>query len=239
MATVLQLSDTHLRADPCEPVYDRDPDARLAEVIEAWLGTAERADLLLLSGDLADDGSAAALQRIAAAVARIDCPILAIPGNHDSPDAVAATWGGSRVAPVGGWQILGLDTTVGGQVHGAVDVGAAAEALDALDDRPTLVALHHPPVSRSTGPMFRLDGAADLLEALRSRPKVRAVVAGHLHDAVVLEAPTGLPVLGAPSTLMAITHTGDDMCIDPAAPTGARVLRLGDDGTFTTEVLRA
>jgi Icc protein len=239
VATVLQLSDTHLRADASEPVYERDPDDRLAMVLAAWVATGERADAVLLTGDLADDGSAAPLERIAAAVAPLDCPVLAIPGNHDSPAAVAAIWGDASTARVGAWHVVGVDTTIPGEVHGQVDVPAVAATLDGLDDRPVLLALHHPPLSRSTGPMFRLDGAAELLDSLAARPKVRAVVAGHLHDAVVLSTPSGLPVLGAPSTLMGITHLGDDMAIDPAAPIGARVLRLEADGTFTTELLEA
>lgn len=238
-ATVLQLSDTHLRSDPSERVYERDADARLTAVVEAWVATGERADLVLLTGDLADDGSAAPLERIAAAVAPLESLVLAVPGNHDRPDAVTSTWGGSAVVEVGRWRVVGLDTTIPGEVHGEVDVAGAAATLDGLDDRPTLLALHHPPVSRSTGPMFRLDGAEELLDALRARPHVRAVVAGHLHDAVELTARTGLPVLGAPSTLMGISHSGDDMRIDPSAPTGARVLRLEDDGTFSSCVLEA
>lgn len=239
VATVLQLSDTHLRADASERVHERDPDARLATVLAAWVATGERADAVLLTGDLADDGTAAPLERIAAAVAPLDCPVLAIPGNHDGPEAVAALWGASDVLPVDGWHIVGVDTTIPGEVHGAVEVAAVTAALDGLDDRPVLLVLHHPPLSRSTGPMFRLEGAPELLESLAARPKVRAVVAGHLHDAVVLSAPSGLPVLGAPSTLMGITHMGDDMEIDPAAPIGARVLHLEADGSFTTEILEA
>ncbi len=239
MATVLQLSDTHLRADASERVYERDPDGRLATVLAAWVASGERADAVLLTGDLADDGSAPPLERIAAAVAPLDCPVLAIPGNHDSPAAVATLWGASDVLAVEGWHVVGVDTTIPGEVHGAVDVAAVTATLDALDDRPVLLALHHPPLSRSTGPMFRLVGASALLDALAARPKVRAVVAGHLHDAVTITATSGLPVLGAPSTLMGITHTGDDMEIDPAAPIGARVLHLEADGTFTTEILEA
>ncbi|MGZ4671035.1 MAG: metallophosphoesterase, partial [Ilumatobacteraceae bacterium] len=61
MATVLQISDTHLRAEPNTPA-DRDPDAALAASIDAVLGV--DADLVLLTGDLADDGSLEALGRL-------------------------------------------------------------------------------------------------------------------------------------------------------------------------------
>jgi Icc protein len=237
--TVLQLSDTHLTRTTGQRVYDRDPDERVAKVLLAWQGTGEQADIVLLTGDLADDGSAAACERLALAIAGLSVPILALPGNHDDPAVVAATWGGVDVAEVDGWRIITADTTIPGQIHGAVDVPDVLARLDALDARPTVVAVHHPPLSRSTGDQFRLDGAAELLDGLAARPQVRAVVGGHLHDAVDLQGPRELPVLLCPSTLMGIVHDGDQMQIDPGAPRGARVLHLADDGTLTSRVLQA
>lgn len=237
--TVLQLSDTHLTSTPGERVYDRDPDERVAKVLLAWHGTGEQADLVLLTGDLADDRSAAACERLALAVAGLGVPVLALPGNHDDPAVVAATWGSGDVAEVDGWRILTADTTVPGQIHGAVDVPEVLGRLDALDARPTIVAVHHPPLSRSTGDQFRLEGAAELLDGLAARPHVRAVVGGHLHDAVDLHGPGDLPVLLCPSTLMGIVHHGDEMQVDPRAPRGARALHLADDGTLTSRVLQA
>ncbi|MGH9275872.1 MAG: metallophosphoesterase, partial [Acidimicrobiales bacterium] len=222
-----------------EPVFGRDADERLAAVLAAWTATGERADLVLLTGDLADDGSADGCARLAEAVARLDAPVLAIPGNHDRPAVVASMWDGPRTASVGEWLVAGIDTTVPGEVHGDIDVPAVMAWLDTLDRGPMILALHHPPMSRSTADEFRLDGAAELLAALAERPHVRAVVGGHLHDAVDLEAPSGLAVLGCPSTIVGITHDGDRMEIGGSAITGARVLTLDDDGTFTSRILQA
>lgn len=238
-ATVLQLSDTHLPGTAGGLVYDRDPDARVAAVVAAWAATGEQADLVLLTGDLAEEGDAWACERLAGAVAAVGAPVLALPGNHDRPDVVAATWGGGDVAELAGWRIVAVDTTIPGAVHGAVDVAGVLARLDGLDDRPTVLALHHPPLSRSTQPQFRLEGAGVLLEELARRRQVRAVVGGHLHDPVELRGPADLPVLLCPSTLMGITHAGDEMLIDPTVPCGARVIHLADDGTLTSRVLVA
>jgi Icc protein len=238
VVTVLQLSDTHLRATPGDRAFGRDPDDQLARVLVAWAATGEVADLVLLTGDLADDGSVAGSDRLAAAVAAIGAPVLAIPGNHDLPEVVASTWGTTRVTNVGRWQVVGIDTTTPAQVYGTVDVAATMDLLDSLDPIPTVLALHHPPRSRSTADHFRLDGADELLAALAERPHVRVIVGGHLHDAVDLPGPSGPPVLGCPSAVMAITHDGDDMELAPHGPTGARVLHLADDGTFTSRILQ-
>lgn len=238
-ATVLQLSDTHLGAAPGPTAGDRDPDARLGVVLDAWHQRGERADLVVVSGDNADDGSAAALERLARALATIDAPVLALSGNHDDPDAVRAAFPGPDHLEVGRWRVVGCDTSRPGEVHGTVDVGALMARLDALDARPTVLALHHPPRSRSTHPWFRLDGADALLAGLAARPHVRAVVSGHLHDPFELVGPGDLALLGAPSTLMPIAHAGDEYRTGEGGPTGARLLRLADDGALATELVVA
>jgi Icc protein len=127
-------------------------------------------------------------------------------------------------------------------VHGTVDVAATVARLDAhsaVDERPTVLAIHHPPSPPSTNPWFQLDGAAHLLDELRLRPHVRIVVSGHLHHAFEASAPVGPTLVGCPSTIMAIAHHGDDYEIGVAAPTGGRILTLGDDGSWSAELLVA
>lgn len=236
--TVLQLTDMHLTAAGGE-VDGIDPDARLAAVLEAWAAGGEDADLVLLTGDNADDASVGAYTRLAAALVPLGAPVVALPGNHDDPATLAGVFGEPPVVELDAWRIVGLDTSRPRQVHGTLDVPAALDLLDHLDDRPTVVALHHPPASPSTHPWFRLDGAADLLAGLGERPQVRVVVSGHLHQAFEAEGPGGLALLGAPSTYTAIGHDGSTYRSRIDAPRGARILHLDDDGTFSSAVLVA
>ncbi len=228
MATVLQISDTHLRAEPNTPA-DRDPDAGLAASIDAVLGI--DADLVLLTGDLADDGSLEALSRLRDLVAVFSAPVLAVAGNHDSLDTVHALFGAPGEAEVGAWRVVAVESLIPGEIHGAIDVDDLARRLDELDDRPTVIAIHHPPRSPSTHPWFRLIGAESMLAELRRRPNVRAVVSGHLHEAFRF-ADGGLELCGAPSTHYAIEHRGDDYRVLDDGIVGAQVLTLGDDGSF-------
>ncbi len=228
MATVLQISDTHLRAEPNTPT-DTDPDAALAASIDAVHGI--EADLLLLTGDLADDGSLAALTRLRDLVAVFSAPVLAIAGNHDSIDHVHAVFAAPGEAEVGAWRVVAVESLIPGEIHGAVDVEDLTRRLDALDDRPTVIAIHHPPASPSTHPWFRLIGAESMLADLRTRPNVRAVVSGHLHEAFRFHD-GGLELCGAPSTYYAIEHRGDDYRVLDDGMVGVQVLTLGDDGSF-------
>lgn len=237
-ATVLQLSDIHLPSDPTRRVSGRDPDGGLRTVLDAWRRTGRTADLVVLSGDIADDGSAAAYARVREAVEPLGAPVLALPGNHDEPRLVADAFGGERVVDLGAWLVVGLDTFVADQVHGALDLAAALGSLDSLDGRPTAVVLHHPPTSRSTHEWFQLEDAGAFLGGLARRPHVRLLLSGHLHDAFEI-ALASATLLGAPSTFLAIAHDGDRMDFGTDAPTGARVVTLDDDGTWRSELLVA
>jgi Icc protein len=228
MATVLQISDTHLNAAPHTPA-DNDPDATLLATIDAVRDV--RADLVLLTGDLADDGSEAALRRLRTVVDDLSTPLLAVAGNHDLLDNVRAVFGTLDTVEVGRWRVMGVESVIPGQDHGSVDVERLTERLDRVDDRPTLIAIHHPPRSPSTNHMFQLIGADAMVAALRDRPHVRAIVSGHLHE--VFDRREGdLQICGGPSSWYAIEHIGDDYRLFTDGLVGAQVLTLGDDGSF-------
>ncbi len=231
MATVLQISDTHFRAEPHTPV-DRDPDSSLKQSLAPVLGVAP--DLVLLTGDLTDDGSVEAMSRLREVVDGFAAPILAVAGNHDIVDNVHAVFGTPAAAEVGAWRVVAVETVIPGHEHGAVDVGDLIRRLDAVDDRPTVIALHHPPRSTSTHPWFRLIGADELLVEVRRRPNVRAIVSGHLHEAFRLHDGE-LELCGAPSTYYAIEHFGDGYRLVDDGIVGTQVLTLGDDGSFSCD----
>ena len=229
MATVVQISDTHLRAAPHTPA-DKDPDASLLATIDAVRDV--RPDLVLLTGDLADDGSLAALQRLRTAVRFLSTSALAVAGNHDDLDNVRNVFGTVDTVEVGRWRVMGVESMIPGQDHGSVDVEQLSERLDRVDDRPTLIGIHHPPRSPSTNPMFQLIGAEAMLAALRDRPHVRVIASGHLHE--VFDRREGeLQICGGPSSWYSIEHTGDDYRLFTDGLVGAQVLTLGDDGSFT------
>ena len=229
MATVVHLSDTHLLAEPAMTDHG-DPDASLLATIDAIRDV--HPDLVLLTGDISDDGSLPALRRVNDLIDGLSAPVLALAGNHDDGNYVRTVFGSTDTAEVGAWRVIAVESSVPGEIHGSVDVDELSRRLDALDDRPTLIAIHHPPLSPSTHPWFQLLGAEELLAALRARPHVRAVVSGHLHEA--FERRSGdLPVFSGPSSLYAIEHDGDEFRWSDDGLVGSQILTLGDDGAFS------
>jgi Icc protein len=192
---------------------------------------------VLLTGDLTDDGSVEACRRLRTLVEHLDAPILATPGNHDLAASVAEVFGPIGSAEVGNWRIVTVDTAIPGRDDGFVDVEVLRSRLDAVDARPTLIALHHPPISASTHEMFHLAGATELIEACAARPHVRGIASGHLHEA--FERSVGeVALVGCPSSWYAIVHEGDTYRLDPEGFVGAHLFDLGDDGTLTWERIR-
>lgn len=204
MTAIVQLSDPHVRVGP------RDVDAAraLAAAVEAVRRLEPRPDAVLLTGDLADDGSARSYDRVRELLAPLTAPVFALPGNRDDRDAIRALFAPPDAADaagavaragdpvqyavrVGDVRVVLCDTTRAGFADG--DFGPARRAwLDAellADPRtPTIVAMHHPPIAIGMPGLDALGlppGDRAALTALVARhPQVRRVVCGHVHRAV-------------------------------------------------------
>lgn len=210
---LLQLSDLHLR------VGENGPDRRLARAIAAAAELQPQPLGVLLSGDIADEPAAEVYERAHQMLAAMGIPVYAIPGNHDDRDLLARSFAGREqptgapvnvLADVGALRLIGCDTSVPGEVGGALPTGQLAWLAAALDEepaRPTLLALHHPPVACGISAMdaIALDehDAARLESLLDNHPQVLAVTCGHVHRTITTQF-AGRPLLFCPSTNSAL-----------------------------------
>ena len=225
--TVAQITDSHLKREPS--AGDHSPDEMLRRAVE--LVAQAQPDVLLLTGDIADDGSTEALERVAQAVKVLGVPVLATSGNHDDPAVVTAVLGAVDEMSIGGWRLLLADTAIPETQWGRIDVPDLLRRLGPDIGVPTLLALHHPPISTSTHPWMQLQGGPELATALAARGDVRVVLSGHLHEAfnVVLG---GVSYIGCSSTFYSIKHCNQQFILDDGH-VGALALSLADDGDFS------
>jgi Icc protein len=236
-ATILQLADIHLRADGHE-VYGEDPERRLELVLGACARELGAVDLVVLTGDQSDDGEPEALERLNQILDGIGAPVLAVPGNHDGPDVQRGTFGDWTPMELGGWRVVGLDSSVPGEIHGAVDIAAVESLLDSRDGRPTLLVVHHPPVPPTSHPWFQLENATSLLTCLTARLQVRAVLSGHVHCPFALwRGP--VQFFGGPSTLAPFGFQDEELTVGAGGPTGARAISLRGDGALESRLIAA
>ncbi len=168
-----------------------------------------------MTGDVADDPTAEVYARAQEMLGELGIPIHAIPGNHDDRDLLAMAFAGREhatgahahvLAYVGELRVVGADTSVPGAQEGSIgetQLEWLAKALSGEPARPTLLALHHPPIACGIRAMdlMGLDAAdAQRLETLlAANPQVLAVTCGHVHRAVTSEF-AGRPLLFCPST---------------------------------------
>src|SRR5262249_32559241 len=107
-------------------------------------------DAVVVTGDLADHASDAEYRTVHEILASVDAPYYLLPGNHDDRRAVndrgEAVQYSVDLGPV---RLVALDSTIPGEDGGALD-GGRLDWLDAklasVPEKPTIVAMHHPPL---------------------------------------------------------------------------------------------
>lgn len=241
---LVQLTDLHLLAD-AEGAMLGIP---LRESLRHVVAAAQQAhpDLVLVTGDLSQDGSAASYEAARKLLAPLSAPCYALPGNHDVRPALEEVLTQSPFRPnraftAGGWRLLLLDSAVPGAVHGQL----AATTLEALDaeltahpDHPTLIALHHAPVPVGAAWLdpLNLHDPEDFRQVVKRHPQVRLVLFGHVHQTAEAQwGDTGL--YGCPSTGFQFAPQAETFAID-AVPPGYRCVTLHLDGAFETTLHR-
>lgn len=201
---VLQISDCHLAEREGQPYRGQDADAnleRLAPAAQRW-----RPDLLVLTGDLSEDGSEASYRRIRNWALRFGCPVAWIPGNHDARPVMAPVFdaAGFLAGPVidaGGWQLGLLDSTWPDDPGGELDAGRLAP-LDGLDSKgPAGVFVHHQPVPVGAHWIDKvgLRESGRLWDRIGQSDDIRFVAFGHVHQRFRRRR-DGVEVLAGPST---------------------------------------
>lgn len=243
---VLQLTDPHLMASADGAllgVNTRDSlDAVIAQVLKAH----GQPDLILATGDLAQDGSEEAYRVLGDRLGVFACGSAWLAGNHDHAELlgqVAARYGADRRHIVqGGWQFILLDSSVPEKVVGELaqaELDFLAEKLGQHPHLPALVTLHHHPVDIEADWMsdIGLRNRADFWRVIDRFPQVKVVLWGHIHQAHE-QCRNGVQLLATPSTCIQFTSGAREFSVEDLAP-GYRWFELQASGDFTTQVCRA
>ncbi|MBF2051687.1 MAG: 3',5'-cyclic-AMP phosphodiesterase [Elainella sp. C42_A2020_010] len=243
---VVQLSDTHLFADPNRELLGLSTADSLKTVLDSVRQIQPKPDLLLLTGDLSQDESAKSYERLRDLLEPLQIPAYWLPGNHDYPPLMAqilvtpfiAT---DKVFQGGGWNFILLNSMATGKVYGEL----SAASLDWLEQQlqqcpvqPTLIALHHPPCPIGSNWMDQigLRHPEALFAVLDRYEQVKLVLFGHIHQEFTATR-AGVQYLGCPSTCVQFKPQETNFAIDDQRP-GFRLLSLYPGGEFTTTVKR-
>lgn len=234
--TILHLTDTHIASDAAYALKGVEVRHSLSQVLVHASG--HRHELLLATGDLSQDGSEAAYRWLADILKPAASEIACLAGNHDDPSHLAAVLPMPNQILLDGWHIILLHTPMPEAEGGYLvesELAFLAEVL-AAPAMPTLIALHHPPVSLHSRWLdaIGLENAGNFWRIVERHQHVRAVLFGHAHQA--FDAQRGsVRLLGTPSTCAQFRPQSDDFALDTLPP-GYRTLTLRKNGQLETAV---
>jgi 3',5'-cyclic-AMP phosphodiesterase len=211
---IAQLSDLHVR--PAGELYKgvADSNRMLREAIDHLLALDQRPDLVLLSGDLVDEGLPQEYANAAELLRALTIPYRVLPGNHDHRAHLRAAFPThaylGEQGPVNYCvdeypvRIIALDSTVPNLHHGHLERDSLIwlqERLAAARHQPTIIVMHHPPFLSGIPYLdeYRYLDIEPLAEIIRSFSNIEAVLCGHVHRSMVRRW-AGTVVMACPST---------------------------------------
>lgn len=244
---LLQITDTHLFASEEGALLGINTLQSYHAVLRQIQAEQRPVDLIVATGDLAQDHSLEAYNHFADGVARLAHPCVWLPGNHDFQPAMVDGLQRKGIQPskqvlLGEhWQLILLDSQVLGVPHGELNdyqLNWLAEKMDQHPQRHAVILLHHHPQPSGCTwlDQHSLRNAGALQEVLRTRPQAKVIVCGHIHQEMdCLWSQCRL--LATPSTCIQFKAHCTNFTLDQLSP-GWRYLDLLPDGTVETQVHR-
>lgn len=241
---LLQITDTHLFKEENGKLLGLNTRKSYQAILDAIKDT-EKPDIILATGDLAQDASSEAYHYLSATLSELNTATFWIPGNHDNPGVMAQSMVNKNVYSqkrilIQNWQIVLLDTSVKGKVYGQL----SDEQLDFMHaclsdkrDRNALIALHHQPINVGSQWLDKigLKNSAEFFAVLARHPQVRGVMWGHVHQNFEQDMGS-IKLFSTPSTCVQFQPQSADFEAGMQDP-GYRRVTLNPDGSIQTEVV--
>lgn len=230
MALIAHITDLHLRPRGLACYRVSDTNMLAERAIPALNGLTPRPDAVVLTGDLTDKSDPREYALARQILSRLAMPVFMIPGNHDGSADMRREMSGfpgmdsdvegklCYTAEIGDLRLIALDTNIPGKPNGELGTPQQNWLSDRLseDNRPTLIALHHPPALSGIQHMdaIGLNDAGALAEVIGPHKHIQRLLCGHLHRPIIAEFAGKIMTL-APSTghqvVLDLTEDGPPM----------------------------
>ncbi len=243
---IVQVSDTHLFSDSSKTLLGLNTQQSLEAVIELLQSDRRKPDVIILTGDLSQDNSVQAYKRIIEVFKPFSCPIYWIPGNHDNPEVLEATFSTSRfkedkVIILDDWLVVLLNSHYPRHDSGLLnhtELSRLEHYLHQYPQKNTLIFLHHPPIELGAAwlDQSRLVNGEELLSLVEKYPQVQGIICGHVHQAYETYY-KNISILSAPSTCIQFLPNSQRFALDTVAP-GYRWIELASNGKYKTGIER-
>lgn len=242
---IVQISDIHLFNEPEKALLGVKTNDSFQSVIKL-LKTDKKPDLIILSGDLSQDGSKASYIRLADTLKDFAIPAYYAVGNHDDMDVMnevypLETITHHRHIVLKDWHIILLNSQKRDAVEGSLNhtqLSFLEHCLQMYPEHYAIIVFHHQPVSVGSLWLDKigLNNAEELWSILKNFPKVHTVLFGHVHQEHEGKR-NGIQYFSAPSTCIQFKTKSDTFALEKIPP-GYRWIDLHTDGKLETGIQR-
>lgn len=242
---IMQISDTHLFSDTNLSLVGVPTQTSLEAVIDLIKRKAGPFDMIIHTGDLAQDFALPSYIRLTEMLSIFNVPMYCIPGNHDDPAVMANVFPYQQMSNekhivTDHWQIILLDSHKADAVEGFMESTQLKFLEDCLQKFPqqAVVVFHHQPMPVGCRwlDQIGLSNSEEFWKIIEKFPKVNTILFGHVHQEFE-QVMNGIKCYSAPSTCFQFKRKQDDFGLEKLSP-GFRWVHLYPDGKVDTAVVR-
>ena len=200
----IQISDSHIDDDKL--VMGVDSQANLGAIVSNI--SKHYYDALLISGDLAHNGTLESYQKLRKILNPIETKIYVLPGNHDDLSNLSQIFNQSSLCNfiIGCWEIISIDSVQVGKVSGRLSdeqLHSLSQQISSSSAKYIALCLHHPPVSMQSDwdDEMSLENPDDLFAVIDQFNNIKAVMWGHAHQCSEFNR-NGVKLFSCPSTAL-------------------------------------
>lgn len=240
MPRLLHITDLHIKPDPHETLAGILPDINLKAVLAEAYQLYTQFDLIIISGDLAQDPCLASYQRIREILAPYGTPVLSVPGNHDDLDMMhtvlhCGQFTCATKLDIQDWQIICVNSQQADSNQGWICPTEMQNLRQAFaSSAPSLLVIHHHFLDTGSPWMDRMKiaNATEFLEIIVQQEQLKLVIHGHVHQELQWQF-QDISVMATPSTAVQFAPLASSFQLTTAAP-GFRIIELEANGNFTS-----
>ena len=190
--SILQITDLHILPDLDETFLGINTEHYFHAILELAFAEHHYFDLILVTGDLAQEPCPASYQRILQGLEATNTPCICLPGNHDDYELMQQIFNTSRVSCrkqifMENWQLICLNSQIPGAPGGRLSKQELLFLEDCLISKPNhhaLIAVHHHCLETKSAWMdtMMIENSQKLLAIIKQYPQAKAITTGHIHQ---------------------------------------------------------
>ena len=200
----IQISDSHIDNDKF--VMGVNSQKNLSAVVSNI--SKNYFDALIISGDLAHNGTLESYQKLQKILNPIESKIYMLHGNHDNLSNLSQIFNQSSLNNfiIGCWEVIIIDSVQVGKVSGRLNdeqLHTLSQKITTSSAKYIALCLHHPPVSMESdwNDALSLENPEDLFAVIDQFDNIKAIIWGHAHQCAEFNR-KGVKLFSCPSTAL-------------------------------------